>query len=401
MLLGRACYYSGQLSDAERSFFQARRLAGSDALLKGEALFMEGEAARRQGKHKLAIARFRRAEMALKSKDTPHSHELRAKCLFATSTIRRQQGRRPEAVRSAEKCLAEAEASADDDTLALAHMALFSSHTAAGDAEAAARFVDLPLRILRRGRARAGVLATFQNELAMAAYASGEWKQAASWYRQSSQAASSAGEVAAQALAASNGGEVLSDQGRLDEAEAAFHEALEIWRPARHLLGLAFISCNLGRLAARRGRTSEAETQLKSAAAQFLEMGLSDYAAITRCWLAEAYVFGGQDEQALAQARLASADLSKGPQGDRLRSLLERTRGVALAHLGHKQDALWALKESERLARKGTDEYELALTLRAREELAGLIGSAPARAGSEARRLLKRLGVVWVPPVLH
>ena len=80
--------------------------------------------------------------------------------------------------------------------------------------------------------------------------------------------------------------------------------------------------------------------------------------------------------------------------------LLHRTRAYALIELGRLDEARLALDASLEAATARISEHEVALTQRALAELDRLEGKIP-EAGAEAnsRRVLKRLGVVRVPPL--
>jgi tetratricopeptide (TPR) repeat protein len=73
--------------------------------------------------------------------------------------------------------------------------------------------------------------------------------------------------------AQNNEGEIVSDQGKLEEAEALFLEAQRVWRAARYPVGVALATSNLGRVAARVRRFDEALELLSEALAAFEALG--------------------------------------------------------------------------------------------------------------------------------
>jgi tetratricopeptide (TPR) repeat protein len=78
-----------------------------------------------------------------------------------------------------------------------------------------------------------------------------------------------AGDVNLGAFADCNVGELLADQGRLEEAEPLLRRALQIWRGTADEHGVAFVTALLGRLYARSGRVAEAIELLEDALERF------------------------------------------------------------------------------------------------------------------------------------
>ena len=81
--------------------------------------------------------------------------------------------------------------------------------------------------------------------------------------------------------------------------------------------------------------------------------------------------------------------------------LLHRVRGVTLARTGDPQGAAEALRRSLEAARSDHVDYEVALTLGVMAAL-GLEdgGRAPQDLARESERILRALGVVWVPDLM-
>ena len=178
--------------------------------------------------------------------------------------------------------------------------------------------------------------------------------------------------------------EILSDQGRFDEARSLFESAKETVTGAGARLLEHVAESNLGRLAAREGRFDEAEAALEGALAGFEELDAASFALETRARLAELDVLrGDRPESALGRAQLS---LGKG-LAPAVEAMLQRVRGYALRQSGDEERARAAFEESLLVARTADAEYEVALTL------ATLGGT------EEASEILDRLGVVAVPDV--
>jgi tetratricopeptide (TPR) repeat protein len=193
-----------------------------------------------------------------------------------------------------------------------------------------------------------------------------------------------------------NEGEILSDQGRLEEAEALFDEALRSWRAAGYAAGVAFATGNRGRAAARAGRFEDAHALLMDALAQFEELGATELVLETSARIAECFVLEGHHEEALRFATDALAYVREIEGLAPLEAMLERLVGYAI-HQSRSQrpaEAQPHFAESLRIARAANARYEIALTLRALADTA----ADPSAAG-EAQALLTALGVVSLPHV--
>ena len=111
-----------------------------------------------------------------------------------------------------------------------------------------------PFRRARESPGPVGVL----NMLGMFAYFRGEWDKALELYKRAQATVSRTGNVVMDAIYVLNIGEIELDQGRLEEAEQRFEYSSRVFRAARYRTGMAYLSINLARLAARQGRFSDA-----------------------------------------------------------------------------------------------------------------------------------------------
>jgi tetratricopeptide (TPR) repeat protein len=230
------------------------------------------------------------------------------------------------------------------------------------------------------------------NNLGIAAYYVGDWNAALDYYQRSREARERAGDVVGVATQENNIGEILSDQGCLDEADACFQDALLTWRGARYPVGIALATSNLGRLAARRGQVDSALGSLQAARDGFEAIRASAFVLETKLRMAEALVFAGRPHDALTA--IAGVIDRLGPGTEVLQAAVHRVHGYALLQSGQREQALAELEDSLRTARAASAEYEAALTLEALAEAA-----ADASAAAEARAILERLGVVATPRV--
>ena len=116
----------------------------------------------------------------------------------------------------------------------------------------------------------------------------------------------------------------------------------------------------------------EARELLSSAISSLREIDAGSFVVEVQARLAEAALFAGDLEGALARADEAEATGASAPPA--VRALLHRIRGQALLARGGTEDSAREFDESLRIAREGGMLYETALTLRARAKHTGLRG---------------------------
>jgi tetratricopeptide (TPR) repeat protein len=237
------------------------------------------------------------------------------------------------------------------------------------------------------------------NNMGGFAYFEGRWNDAIDLYQRGRIAQEKTGDPVNAAYGTINIGEILSDQGRLAEAEQLTRQVLRVWRAAGDRSGVAFALSQLGRIAARDRRCDEALALYGEARAGFADVGDQIGVIETDARIAECLVFRGDAEAALRTIEESEARHSRAGstvQG----ALLHRVRGYALAQLGRLDDARHAFDQSVSVGRTHNAEYEVALTLRALSQLARIEGSRAAALEAESAVILDRLGVVAVtdPP---
>jgi tetratricopeptide (TPR) repeat protein len=184
-----------------------------------------------------------------------------------------------------------------------------------------------------------------------------------------------------------NVGEILSDQGHLEEAEAHFRRALRVLSATGDRQWVAYTDANLARLTVRRGRYREGLSMLEAAMSDLTRLGMDAYAELAQSWIAEAEAFGGDPFKAL---EVASQELQA---NDRQRPLLTRMAGIALARLGEKEAAVRELGHSLRTARDRTAEYDIAATI---DALAAVDAVDPTLL-QERDEILERLRIERLP----
>jgi class 3 adenylate cyclase/tetratricopeptide (TPR) repeat protein len=379
--LGDAAELAARYEQAEEAYARARTLVPDDQITQTHLLRKEGVLRERRGRYPDALRRYGRALKVLAT--APESIERtrsQADIELAYSGVKYRQGQFDDAIEWAAK--AAASASFGEDRRRVAHAYYLAHIAAVHSGRRDPQHRDDALAILEEVRDFAR-LTNLQNNCGIESHLDGRWDEAVEWYRRGGESARRVGDVVNEARAKNNEAEVLSDQGRLDEARDLLEDALRVWRAAGYQVGISIATAQLGRVAARAGRFEDAHRLLDEALELFTSLGAEALAAEASTWLAECLVLEGRYKEALA----ALAGL---PEGD---PIVERLAGYAIVQSREPfAKAKPHFEASLAAARAGKRPYEVALTLRA---LAETTKEPP----GDSERILNELGVVSTPRV--
>ena len=142
------------------------------------------------------------------------------------------------------------------------------------------------------------------NNLGAAAYFSGDWTAAIAYYERSAEASRRSGNEVQAALGAMNTGELLVNQGRLDEAEPILQEALRVLQ-ASGSDAAHFAEMQFGRVALERGDLRLAERLMTHAQQDAAAIGQWESAREAAIHLARCHLQRGDPAQALETLRAA------------------------------------------------------------------------------------------------
>jgi class 3 adenylate cyclase/tetratricopeptide (TPR) repeat protein len=382
--LGDVAELGGLFQQAQDAYRRARRLRSGDPVVAGDLLRKQGHVAEREGRYSFALRLYGRGFRALEqATPSTNADRVKAELTLAYGATRLRQGRYSDAVRVLEEAVHHAEALSDRAVLAHGYYLLDWARTDLGDPDPSLRAMALPIyEELGDWLGQGNVL----NNLGVDAYYEGDWTEATEYYRRSQEAFQRVGHAVLAATARNNVGEILSDQGHLEQAKREFQQALGVWQLANYSIGVGIATSNLGRAAARSGDLDAAAGLLARARSELTRIGADSLAIEAEGREAERLLFVPAPEEALAVALHARARTDQPVQ----RAFLDRTIGWALAQQGLADDAVAKLEESLAAAVASSTPYEEALT---RLALAR-ITSSDERAASE---ILTRLGVVTVP----
>ncbi|TMK97438.1 MAG: tetratricopeptide repeat protein [Actinobacteria bacterium] len=216
----------GLYEEAARAYRNARRLVAGDPLAEATLLLKESRIRERLGKYRQALAWVTRGHRVLGHVEGQEALARRAQLSAWYAAIRQGQGRYHEVIRWGRRAIEEAEASGERE--ALAH-ALFIMDWAYVDLGQLDQATNSPRALeIYEELGDLGTAATVLNNMGMFEYFRGRWDHAAELYDRGRKLRLRIGDTVDAAMGTTNIGEILSDQGRLEEAKAMFADALRV-----------------------------------------------------------------------------------------------------------------------------------------------------------------------------
>jgi predicted ATPase/class 3 adenylate cyclase len=342
-----------------------------------------GVVAERQGRYDDALALY---EEGAAEADAAESVALQ----LGRAIVLYRQGRIDDSADTAGAAAEAAKALDDRESLANAY---YIRAAAEGDRGGpASEFLGLALPIFEE----LGLLhrqATVLNNIAVRAFYDGEWGRAVEFYLRAEEVARRAGDVLTTGHTATNHGELLLHQGRLEEAAERLEGALRTYRAAKFPIGEALVLVYLGHLAAEQGRFADAYALLDDAVERLTALGSKSFLIEADARRAQAFVLEGRHQEAEALARDCLERMKETGEAGVRAALLERLLGVAAVQGRRRADAPPHFEESLRLGREFGAHYEVGRTLQAKV----LTGFASDEELEEAEAIMERLGVVSLP----
>ncbi len=335
------------------------------------------------GHHSAALRWAGRAEKTLQGLDGPEARVIRGQLAARRARISYRQGRHSDALTFANAAINLARQAGDRRTLAealeYADLCSVELGLVAGDGAEQALAIYEELGDL-------GAEARVRNTLGLLAYHRGQWPVALEHYQAAESAYTRSGKRWDAAISVANSAEILVDQGRLGEAQAALERAMLVWRGVNAASEIAFGESQLGRIASRLGRGGEAIRRFDAAREHFREVGELTEVVVVDALTAECLWLSGDHSAALALADDALARAHGLGGVASATPLLHRLRGATLLALGRRREAERALRDGLEVARRRGAGHEIAFTLTA------LIDGAMAAGAAEEHAWRDELG---------
>jgi class 3 adenylate cyclase/tetratricopeptide (TPR) repeat protein len=361
--LGEAFRQSGERAKAMDAFTAARRLIPEDVLAQARLCDRQADVAERRGRVLSAVRWVNRGLRLLEDEQSREAASWRIRLLARLAGLRESQGRQADAERICREAIPQARASGEREALAKLCWVLDTALLRSGRLEEATHSAEALeiYRALDDPENESKVL----NNMGAVAHAQGRWDEVLDLLEQVAQCSKRAGNPADAAFTDCNVGEILSDQGRLEEAEVHLRRARRIWSSTGEQQMLAYVNVLLGKLEVRAGVPAQGIETMQEAASDLRRLGLEPYADFADALIAEAAAIAGDIGRALALVeKLLQSAPAHAP-------LLLRSRAAAMARLGEFGSAADALNAAVAAARESGDPYQLALALDALEQIEG------------------------------
>jgi tetratricopeptide (TPR) repeat protein len=383
----------GEYGAAIDAYAAARKLV-AHPVDEARLLLKTGRVREVAGRYADALRWLDRAAKALGDAGDTSTVGQRAQVAVAFAAVKYAQAKPRDVITRAQQAIVDATSSGDRDALAHAYYLLDAAHVALGDLLSATHSADALALYEELGDlwGQGQVL----NNLGCYAYWRGEWDEALRLYERGRAARERIGDAVNAAYGTLNIAEILSDQGRLEEAEPLLRQTLRIWRAANDRVGVTNALAHLGRVLYRGGRYDQALEMLTEARELSTTVGRYGDAVELGGRIAECHLLAGDANRALDMATETIGQMRTVGGAAVHAPLLHRVRGQALAVLGRRGEAQTSLQESLDAARRRGADYEVALTLRPLAALAQAAGTSPGELLDESALILDRLGVVRV-----
>jgi len=394
--MGDEFHQANQFQRAADAFVAARRLFAGRPLDEARVLLARSKVESTMGGTSGSLRWASRARSKIADLTDPEALRLRAQIDAWYATVLQGAGRIKEALRWCEVVLE------DDVPQACAQAYYVLGVADFMDGRSAEENMGRALEIYEGLGSLVGQ-ANMALNLGVAKYYGGKWSEARTLWERSSDLFRTVGDLASAAAGDVLIGQVLTDQGNLDQAEPLLRGCVRMYRASadRYLLGCALTQ--LGRSLAREGHCEDALEVLAEAKGDLADVGASAEEIEADVAAVECYVFLGRASEALegADAALKAID-AMGSQSVVLPQL-HRARGYAFTQRGQIGEAMRAFGASLDAARERGADLDVVTTTLAMQRLkqAGLVEDVPETDGTDVA-ILERLGVVAVeaPPLV-
>lgn len=389
--LGDARQHAGLFEDALDAYRRAARIAGDDVVARADIHLRRARVRERAGTYSLALGETSRGRKVVAQLDGSVSNAVQARSLAFAAIVQSRQSRARQAWRTGMAAADLAERCDEQAALARAYHAVFLAEVLLGEpgkAEWASRALALYETL--------GDLegqADMANNLGVIAYYDSRWDETVEWYRQAIDADRRIGNLLDAAMTEANIGEVLVNQGRLDEAEPLLRNAVRVLRASDY--GAApFVEMHLARLLTARGGFDAAEALLRSGVDQWRASGRAASVYEMSIHLADCLVRSGRAQEGLEV--IAHANGAEPEEVAIFEAARAAVSASALIELGFVDEAIITICDGVELARERSLTFDLARLLMLADQIGPPFDQrlGTTKPAEEARRLLDRLGVV-------
>ena len=267
---GDAWNRAGEFGKASDAYAAARRLVVAEPLAEAGLLLKRSRLEEKLGKYPQALRWAARARKALAAVTGADAALQAARSTAWYATVVQAQGRNADAVRWAERAIAEAKAVDDPDALGAGYYVKGWAYAALGK-EGWEPLVQLSLAAYQRSGDRVKQAVILSN-VGVVCQGEGRWDEAMDYYERGRDASLKIGDAFNAAVARMNVSEILADRGEWVEAETILLDVLPLWRASKYRYFLGACLSLLGRVALRAGRADDALGPLRGSQDQLRRM---------------------------------------------------------------------------------------------------------------------------------
>jgi class 3 adenylate cyclase/tetratricopeptide (TPR) repeat protein len=392
MALGDARRRAGLFDAALDAYRRAAKAARNDVVAQARTNLFRARVHENAGSYTKALTETTRGR-TIASAVGNEGHAVQAELLAYAASVQTRQSRSERARRTGLAAAQLAEQCGERTALASAYNSLFIAESHLGNDEEASAYARRAYELYEA----LGDLenqATVANNLGVIAYYRNEWDEALKWYGQAAERDHELGRVLSAGLSEANIGEVLLNQGRLDDAEAVLRRAVRVLQ-ASNSAETPFAQIHLARLFTARKEFDAAEGLLRTVIERCRSIGSVSLAYEATLHLADCFVRSGRPVDALTELHRQHETPPEIAIFEAAECLVEAS---ALVELGRSAEATGLVVRGVAAAREQWLTFDLARLLR----LAARIGPpfderlGTAEPAEEAQRLLDRLGVLPV-----
>lgn len=294
--LGDARQHAGLFAAALDAYRHASRVAGGDVVALAEIHLRRARVRERAGSYSLALRETSRGRRLVEA-DGIRSDAVLARLLAHSAFVRARQSHGEQARRLGVAAAELADRCGERAALARAYHAVFLAEVIEGT-NGMADWAQRALEVYEELGDLEGQ-AHMASNLGGLAYFDSDWEASVDLYRQAIESDRRIGNLLDAAMTQANIGEVLVNQGRLDEAEPILRDAIRVLR-ASDFGAVPFVEMHLGRCLIARGDLDQAERLLRGGLDQWLATGRAASAHETAVHLADCLVRAGRPDEALA-----------------------------------------------------------------------------------------------------
>jgi tetratricopeptide (TPR) repeat protein len=389
--LGQVRERAGLFDGALDAYRGALRSIGDDPIAQANVLLKRAIVRWLAGQYSMALSEATRATHLVEESKSDEALGVVAVATAFSAHVKLRQEKPHDALVWARRAVDEASAVGEMRALARAYGVIAWANLTLDDS-GALEYCQKALQLYESLDDLAGQ-SDMSNNLGVLAYYAGRWGDALTYYESSREGAERIGNVVDVGFADMNIGEMLLDQGRLDEAEERLNRAVRVLRSSKEIYSATFAEVHLSRVLIERGDLARAESLLRSVWAEARASGFTAREIEANLFLADCAIRRGEPVEALSL--LDHTMLEAGSEASAYVLIEMRLRGSALVAQGDFMAASEVTRKGLAGARDRRLDYDVAKFLMLKERIvSGLGGEIDPEERVEARSILERLEVV-------